>query len=281
MPKLIAHQYGKAKVRVLKILRDGAVHRIKDIDVAALLQGDFATSYTSGDNTKVVATDTIKNTINVLSKQHLGDEIERFAIFVSEHFLQKYPQVREAKIDIFERDWRRMEMEGKPHPHSFVAGGTGRMFAAVVCNRASQVVRSGVRDLLILKSTGSGFEKYPKDEFTTLLETADRILATSFSATWTFGKLPADCRKANDAILAAMLKVFAENYSPSAQTTLFQVGEAALAACPETLHVDLAMPNKHCLLIDLSPFGLENKNEVFVPTDEPHGQIEASVARDE
>lgn len=281
MPKLTAHQYGKAKVRVLKILRDGAVHRIKDIEVAALLQGDFATSYTSGDNTKVVATDTIKNTVNVLSKQQLGDEIEKFAIFLGQHFLKKYAQVHEAKIDISERDWRRMEIAGKPHPHAFAVGGEARMFARVVCKRDSQVVQSGVRDLLILKSTGSGFEKYPRDEFTTLPETADRILATSFSATWTFAKLPADFSKANDSIMSAMLKVFAENYSPSAQTTLFQMGEAALAVCPEISHVDLVMPNKHCLLIDLSPFGLENKNEVFVPTDEPHGQIEATVSRDD
>ena len=155
------------------------------------------------------------------------------------------------------------------------------MFANAICSRDSHSVKSGVRDLLILKSTGSGFENYPKDEFTTLRETADRILATAFGATWTFEKLPAKVRETNAAILSAMLKVFAENYSPSAQTTLFQMGEAALATCADISHVDLVMPNKHCLLVDLSPFGMENKNEVFVPTDEPHGQIEASVARDD
>ena len=153
------------------------------------------------------------------------------------------------------------------------------MFTNAICGRDSHSIKSGIRDLLILKSTGSGFEKYPKDEFTTLRETADRILATSFSATWMFEKLPANCRDANSKILSAMLKIFAENYSPSAQTTLFQMGEAALAACAEISHVDLAMPNKHYLLIDLSPFGMQNKNEVFVPTEEPHGQIEASISR--
>jgi urate oxidase len=172
-----------------------------------------------------------------------------------------------------------MEIGGKPHPHSFVGGGESKMFTRVVSDRETQTVESGIRDLVILKSTGSGFEGYPKDELTTLRETGDRILATSFSAAWTFEKLPTKCRDANDSILAAMLKVFAENYSPSAQTTLFQMGEAALATCAEISHVDLAMPNKHYLLIDLSPFGLENKNEVFLPTDEPHGQIEASVTR--
>jgi urate oxidase len=278
MPKLIAHQYGKARVRVLRVLRDGATHRIKDISVTVLLEGDFASSYTSADNSKVVPTDTIKNTINVLAKQHLGDEIERFAIVLGDHFL-RYPQVREARIDISERNWERMEIDGRPHPHSFQGGGESRMFTRVVRTRELQAVRSGIRDLLILKSTGSGFENYPKDEFTTLRETADRILATSFSATWTFEKLPKIFAETNASILSTMLTVFAEDYSPSAQNTLFQMGESALAACAEISKIDLAMPNKHCLLIDLSPFGLENKSEVFVPTDEPHGEIEATVAR--
>ena len=278
MSNLTAHRYGKARVRVLKVLRNGERHRLKDIDAAAFLQGNFASSYTAGDNTKVVPTDTIKNTINVLAKQHLGDEIERFAIVLGEHFL-RYPQVQEVQIEISERNWKRMEVEGKPHPHSFVTGGESTTFTRAVYTRESKTVQSGIRDLLILKSTGSGFENYPKDEFTTLRETADRILATSFNATWTFDRSPPSYETANASILSAMLRVFSNKYSPSAQTTLFEMGEAALAACPEIAHVDLAMPNKHCLLIDLSPFGLENKNEVFVPTDEPHGQIEATVTR--
>jgi urate oxidase len=281
MAKLTGHRYGKARVRVMKILRDGPVHTLKDLDVAAYLKGDFESSYTSGDNSKVVATDTIKNTINVFTRQHLGEEIERFALMLGEHFVSRYEQAQEAEIQISERGWERLTVDDQPHPHSFKAGGEGRMFTHVVCRGSEKIVRSGVRNLVILKSTGSGFENYPKDEFTTLPETADRILATSFSATWTFKDQPDHYGRANEAILAAMLKVFANNYSPSAQTTLFQMGEAALGACTEISKLDLAMPNKHCLLINLAPFGLENKNEVFVPTDEPHGDITATVARDE
>ncbi len=155
------------------------------------------------------------------------------------------------------------------------------MFTDVTCSAEANTIRSGIRGLVILKSTGSGFENYPKDEFTTLPETGDRILGTSFSATWTFAEQPEQYGRANETILSAMLKEFANNYSPSAQTTLFQMGEAALAVCPEISKLDLAMPNKHCLLINLEPFGLENKNEVFTPTDEPHGDIVASVARDD
>ena len=279
MPKLTGHRYGKGRVRVLKILREGPTHRIKDINVSALLEGDFESSYTKGDNSRVVATDTIKNTVNVLAKENLGDEIERFAIFLGEHFVTKYPQVESATVDVAERAWDRMNIDGKPHTHSFSGNDGSRMFSHVVCARGSRVIQSGVRDLIILKSTESGFEDYPKDEFTTLRETTDRILATSFSAKWTWAKLPANFQKANDAILAAMLKVFANNFSPSAQTTLFQMGEAALTACAEVSRLEMAMPNKHCLLIDLTPFGLDNRNEVFVPIDEPHGQIEATIER--
>ncbi|PYI91964.1 MAG: urate oxidase [Verrucomicrobia bacterium] len=281
MAKLTGHRYGKARVRVMKILREGPVHTLKDLEVAAYLKGDFASSYTSGDNSKVVATDTIKNTINVFAQQHLAEELERFGLILGEHFLTRYEQVREAEIQISERRWERLKVDGAPHPHSFAAGGEGRTFTRVTCNSSEKTIRSGVRDLVILKSTGSGFENYPKDEFTTLPETADRILATSFSATWTFQDQPDHYGRANDAILSAMLKVFANNFSPSAQTTLFQMGEAALAACLEISKLDLAMPNKHCLLINLAPFGLENNNEVFVPTDEPHGDITATVMRDD
>jgi urate oxidase len=281
MAKLSGHRYGKAKVRVMKILREAEWHTLKDVEIVVLLHGDFAASYTSGDNTKVVATDTMKNTIYVLANQHLAQEIERFAFTVGEHFLRRYPQVEAVEIEIAERAWKRMEVEGKPHSHAFEADGDARMYTRIVRTRGAQTIKSGIRDLLILKSTGSGFENYPKDEFTTLPETADRILATSLQASWTFKDQPQDYATANGAILEAMRKVFANNYSPSAQTTLFQMGEAALEVCPEISKLELAMPNKHCLLINLAPFGLENKNEVFVPTDEPHGQIEATIVRDD
>jgi urate oxidase len=280
MAKLVGQHYGKAQVRVVKILRDGPVHTIREIEVSALLTGDFETSYTAGDNSKVVPTDTIKNTVNVFAKQHLMDDIEPFAVILGEHFLSRYEQVAQATIEVTERAWDRLEIEGKPHPHAFRTASDARRFAQAICTANSSEVAAGIRDLVILKSTGSGFEGYPKCEYTTLPETADRILATTFRATWHFASAPASYGKSNYAILAAMLKVFAENYSPSAQTTLFQMGEAALQICAQISRLDLAMPNKHCLLLNLTPFGLENKNEVFVPTEEPFGLIEASVSRD-
>ena len=279
--KLVANRYGKARVRVLKILRDGTHHTIKEIEVTALLTGDFAAAYTSADNSKVVATDTIKNTINVLAKQHLGGEIERFAAFVGHHFLERYRQVESADIEIRAKDWHRLHIGADAHPHAFRAGSEARGWTRVVSTRSSQTIQSGVRNLVILKSTNSGWEGFPRDEFTTLPETNDRILATSLDATWTWSHMPADYNSGNESVLAAMLAGFANDYSTSAQASVYAMGKAALRACPEISRIDMKMPNKHYLLINLKPFGLENQNEVFVPTDDPFGHIEGSVARDE
>jgi urate oxidase len=276
---LASHRYGKSRVRVMKILRDGATHTIKELEVAVALEGDFATSYTAGDNSLVVATDTMKNTVHVLAHRHLGRETERFVQTLAGHFLEKYAQVQKATVTASERVWDRLSIGGAPHPHSFVNAQQARPFVTVTADRTTTAIESGIADLLILKSTGSGFSDFPRCEFTTLPETGDRIFATSLRATWHWSAAPADYSAANVAITTALLAPFAQNFSPSVQTTLYQMGEAALAACAEISRIQLAMPNKHCLLLDLKPFGIENKNEVFVPTDEPHGQIEATVGR--
>src|SRR3954453_14472265 len=210
--KLIANRYGKERVRVMKILRDGPTHTIKEVDVTALLTGDFAAVYTSADNSKVVATDTIKNTVNVLAKEHLGEQIERFAQILARHFLSRYEQVASADVEITSRDWQRLQIDGAPHPHSFRAGSKARGWTRVLATRNAQETQSGIRDLVILKSTASGWEGYPRDEFTTLPETNDRILATSFEATWTWSSAPANYNSANESILNAMLGVFAKEY---------------------------------------------------------------------
>lgn len=248
--------------------------------MSALLAGGFESSYTAGDNSKIVLTDTIRNTINVLTKEQLGAEVEPFALVVGQHFVASYEQVKTATVEIRERRWERMTIGGQPHSHAFAAGSDARKWTRAICTADGCEVAGGIRDLVILKSTGSGFENYPKCKYTTLPETSDRILATSFSGTWVFTEAPASYTAANEAILAAMLKVFAENFSPSAQTTVFQMAEAALAACPEISRIDLSMPNKHFIPINLAPFGLENKNEVFLQTEEPFGLIEASVGRE-
>jgi urate oxidase len=273
--KLTDHSYGKTHVRVLKVTRDGTKHSIKELDVQVMLHGDFDASYTKADNSLVVATDSMKNTVNVLAKEKLGTETEPFGIALAEHFIQNYAHVDRAEVRLSERGWERLSIAGRPHPHSFTERGTARPTASIVSTRSGTWVESGIEDLLILKSTASGFEDFLRDKFTTLPETSDRVFATKLKAVWTFEKKPVSYATANRNILEAMLKAFAENFSPSVQVTLFQMGEAALQAAPEVKKVHLAMPNKHCLLINLAPFGLENKNELFVPTDEPTGKSKA------
>ena len=266
-------------MRVLKVLRDGATHTLKELDVSVRLSGDFESSYTSGDNFNVILTDTMKNTVNVLAKDVLGPETERFAVALARHFLARYAQVRRVSIKTWERTWDRLEIDGAPHPHSFAHTRNARPTTLVTADADTVRVESGVEDLLLLKSTASSFKDYPKDELTTLPETDDRIFATSLVARWTWRGEPADYRAGNETVLAALVRPFALNHSPSVQTTLFQMGEAALAACADIERVHLAMPNKHYLPINLAPFGRENRNEIFLPTDEPHGQIEATMAR--
>jgi len=277
--KLIQHHYGKARVRVLKVFRNGSRHAVKELEVQVMLQGDFDASFTKADNRLVVATDSMKNTVNVLAKQKLAAETEEFGLALGEHFLKTYQHVSRVEITLTEHCWERIPVGGKPHPHSFSEQGAARPFVKITCTRKGRLVESGIKDLLILKTTASGFENFLRDEFTTLPETNDRILATKMEAVWTYRRKPGSYPRTNKKILDAMLTMFAKNYSPSVQVTLFQMGEAALKTAPEISRVHIALPNKHCLLINLKPFGLENKNELFVPTDEPHGQIEGTVAR--
>lgn len=274
--RLIDHCYGKSRVRVLKVLREGTTHTIKELTVAVRLTGDFERSYTvaAGDNSQVVATDTMKNTVNVLAARHLGVETEPFLVRLAEHFTTAYPQVATATVEATERSWQRLG------PHSFTGNDRSEAWARVTASgEESAVVESGVRDLVILKSSGSGFSGFPRDAFTTLPETEDRLFATALSATWRWKAAPASYAAANRVVMEAMLRPFSTEHSPSVQATMFQMGEAALGAVGEIAQIHLVMPNQHCLLVNLAPFGVANANELFVPTDEPHGLIEATVGR--
>ena len=246
-----------------------------------MLRGEFESSYTGSDNSLVVATDTMKNTIHVLAKEKLGSENEEFGRKIGEHFLKTYPQVSLVEVSLSEHCWERLETGGKPHPHAFTEKSAAKPFCHVTCSRdAGPKVESGIENLLIMKSTGSGFAGFFKDRYTTLAETEDRILATRLKAVWSYQTSPASHSATNAQILSAMLDEFARQFSPSVQATLFEMGKAALRAASEISKITLIMPNQHCLLVNLAPFGVGNENELFVPTDEPQGVIEGTVTRD-
>jgi urate oxidase len=277
--KLAAHRYGKNRVRLVKVLRDGDVHTVKELTARVMFEGAFDRSFTDGDNNSVVATDTMKNTIHVLAHEHLGIENEPFARHVVEHFLSRYTDISRVILELDERVWTRLRIKGADHPHCFVHGQVGRPFTRLSASREETVHESGMRDLTILKSAGSGFEGFQRDSFTTLAETRDRILATSAHVSWRRRRTPASHLAASARILEALLVPFADRYSPSLQGTLYEMATAAIDACPEIDRVTLRMPNLHCLLVDLTPFGRINQQELFLPTDEPHGCVEATVSR--
>jgi urate oxidase len=279
MATLGSNRYGKQKVRVLRKIVEGDRQSVVEISADVLLEGAFERSFLSEDNTQIVATDTCKNTVIALAHQHLGPCIEDFALTLGRHFLERHPHVERVNIELREKRWERMTINGKPAPHSFHSSPLGTPFTRLTISRDAFELESGVRDLLVLNSTNSAFVNFDHTEFTTLKDATDRILSTVMEATWKFTSDRADFFSANSRILSTLLEIFATNFSPSVQRTLFEMGEASLAVVPEISQITMSLPNKHYFTANLSAFGMENPNLTFLPQDEPHGQIEATVTR--
>ncbi|GAA3461777.1 factor-independent urate hydroxylase [Saccharothrix longispora] len=271
------NQYGKAENRLVVVSRDGDVHTIKDLTVGTSLRGDLADTHLTGDNSKVLATDTQKNTVHAFAKRAPVGEIEDFALRLGRHFVSSQEAITGARVLVDEHSWQRIEDNG----HSFVGGSAEKRTTAVTVDGPRAWVVSGVRDLVVLKTTGSEFHGFPRDEYTTLPETDDRVLATSVTARWRYRDEDVDWAAAHAAIRRLLLGAFAAKHSLSLQQTLYAMGEAVLLDRPEVAEVRLSMPNKHHFAVDLSPFGLENHNEVFHAADRPYGLIEGSVLRDD
>ncbi|SDG35369.1 urate oxidase [Lentzea fradiae] len=271
------NQYGKAENRLVTVSRNGSVHTIRDLTVSTSLRGDLADTHLTGDNAKVLATDTQKNTVYAFAKQAAVGEIEDFALRLGRHFVRSQEPISGARILVDEHSWDRID----GHDHAFAQGSNEKRTTAVTIDGEQAWVVSGLRDLVVLKSTGSEFHGFPKDPYTTLKETDDRILATSVTARWRYTGTDVDWAKSFADIRSVLLKTFADKHSLSLQQTLYAMGEAVLQSHAEVAEVRLSMPNKHHFLVDLSPFGLENDNEVFYAADRPYGLIEGSVLRDD
>jgi urate oxidase len=276
---LHTNAYGKNAINLSRVIRHADRHEIRQISVDIALQGDFETAHTAGDNSSILPTDTMKNTVYALAKDRFTASIESFGLALAGHFLENNRQVGEVSIRLTEYRWERLLVEGTPHPYAFVNGGLEKHVAVVVRNRHTLVLSSGIDDLLILKTTDSGFQGYIKDQYTTLKETADRILSTSCDVLWNYESLPEDPEAVYSAIRADLLQSFARHKSLSVQHTLYAMGESVLQHFPAVTTITLKMPNKHHILFNLQQFGLENNNEVFIATDEPYGFITGTVSR--
>jgi urate oxidase len=278
------NQYGKAETHMVRVTKggpDGSVHEIKDINVSVALAGDFAASHLVGDNSNIVPTDTQKNTVYAFAKESAIGEIEQFALRLARHFTNDHPTVHRARVSIEEYPWSRIEVDGKPHPHAFMRSGSEKRLATVTCTRDRAWIVAGLSDLVLLKSTGSEFWGYPQDRYTTLPETHDRVLATAVVARWRYANENVDWAHAFAGTRRVLIEAFAAKHSLALQQTLYTMGEAALKARPEIAEIRLSMPNKHHYAVDLSPFGLDNRNEVFYASDRPYGLIEGTVTRDD
>jgi urate oxidase len=271
------NRYGKSRVRLVKLRRSRDPHEIVDLTVDVQLEGAFDAVYVEGDNASCLATDTMKNTVYAVARQDPIAHVETFALRLADHFIAR-PAVARVRIGVREHRWDRVRVEGRAHPHAFVQPGGEQWTAVVTRDRDRSGVVSGLTNLVVLKTTDSAFAGFPRDEFTTLPETGDRILATSVTASWRYASPSADF-SARDRVRTALVDTFAAHDSRSVQHTLYAMGEAALAACSDLVEITLALPNRHHLLVDLAPFGLDNPNEIFVATDQPYGLIEATIRR--
>ena len=265
------NNYGKSGVRIVKVKRDTERHELWDLDVAVALEGD---------NSKLLATDTMRNTVYALAKDHLTGSIEEFGLGLVDHFLEAGPTVEGVRIEITQFPWDRIEVNGHGHPHSFVRGSGERKATVRGDENGNRQVEAGLDNLLVMKTTQSGWENFYRDQYTTLPDTDDRILATMITASWSYGSRPdLDFERLWRDVRDQILATFTDHYSPSVQNTLFRIGKAVLEAFPEVEKIRLSFPNKHHILYDLSRFGMENDNEIFHATNEPYGLIEGIVER--
>jgi urate oxidase len=275
---LSKNSYGKSHVRLSKVIRHGDRHDLMELSANIELEGEFAESYTKGDNSRIVATDTMKNTVYALAANHKLDSIESFAQSLVEHFLQKYSHVAAVTVSIQQDRWLRIDHN---HPHAFVSGGDEKRICKISRRRTGTATQrtGGIDGLVVVKTANSAFTGFLRDQFTTLPETSDRIFGTSVRAEWIYTPGPHDFNSIYDRSRSRIIDVFAKHKSMAVQETEYEMGKAVLDACPEIEEISITLPNQHRIPINMQPFGLENKNEIFVPQDEPFGLIKATVRR--
>lgn len=278
--RLGENNYGKQRVRFLQISRHPDRHDIKELTLGIRLEGDFESAHSKGDNRKVLPTDTMKNTVYALAKQKAIGSPEEFCLRLADHFLSRNPQVSQVRVEATQTLWSRLLVGSKPHPHTFTSSTSEKRTAALTSTREKKALHAGIDGLVVLKTTDSSFENFLKDEYTTLKEDRNRILSTSIHASWFYRENAAEFDATWHGVRQTLLETFAGHDSESLQHTLYAMGEAVLRKFPGIHEIHLSLPNKHYNLVDLSPFHLENPKEIFLPTDEPHGLIEATLRND-
>ncbi len=279
---LAENSYGKSGIRLVHRSRRGDRYEIRDLTVAVALEGDFGAAHAHGDNSRVLPTDTMKNAVYGLARSRGIGAIESFGLLLADHFLGASEAASAVRVSISERPWERLPQGSGQHPGAFLRPGAERWVTRVeksAAGAAGASIRSGIEDLTLLKASKSGFAGFLRDPFTTLRETEDRILATAVQALWSYAPGEISWQPIGRAIRSTLLQTFADHVSASVQHTLHAMGEAVLRGHSQVTEIRISMPNKHHILVDLSPFGLDNPGEIFVATEEPFGLIEATLRR--
>ena len=287
MIELVENRYGKRGVRLMKITRHAHGNEVHEWTVAVLLRGDFADAHISGDNSKLLSTDTMKNTVYWVARQSTAATPEEYAIELIDYLLERNLQVSSAEVQIEAHLWKRLTVDGQPHPDTFMHGSNEVQTVRVERTRAAEGasstgsvrVRAGLSGMHLLKTAHSAFSGFIRDPLTSLAETEDRVFGTIVDAEWQYDESSLDYAAVRTSARELLLRIFANHHSKSVQHTLYAMAESVLEACPAIEEIGITMPNKHCLLIDLARFGGDNPNKIFVPTDEPHGYIQARVRR--
>lgn len=270
------NRYGKSRVRLMKVRHHSARHELVEWTVEVWLTGDFQTAFEDGDNSRILPTDTMKNTVYSLARDSAALSMEDFAMELVSHFIETNPHADSAGARIVSTPWKHIDGV----PDAFTHASDKYDTTTVTLSRDGiRSVSSGFEKLWLLKTAKSAFAGYMKDRLTTLRETPDRLFGTLAAAEWHYIVTDLDYDALRQRIESTLVRTFAGHDSLSVQQTLYAMAKAALEQVPEIADVHLVMPNKHCNLVDLSPFGQDNPNEIFVPTDEPHGSIEARVSR--
>ena len=280
MPVLAENHYGKSQVRLLQVGRRAEAHDVHDWTLGVYLTGPFETCYRDGDNTGILATDTMKNTVYAVARSSTAATIEAFALELAQYLTRRNPQATSVRITAEEKLWTRLKVDGAKHPTAFLQRGPDVATTSITCKpNTPPEITSGVRGLVILKTADSAFEGFQRDELTTLPEAADRLLATEATIDWLYTSVPANPAELRAAIMDTLLTTFANHQSLSVQHTLYAMGEAVLAAHSQVLELTLTMPNRHNIPANLAALGLDNPNTIFIPTPEPFGLIHARITR--
>jgi urate oxidase len=278
--QLADNRYGKSRVRLVRVKRLAEGHNFREWTLEILLRGDFISCFEDGDNNKILPTDTMKNTVYSLARNSNADCMEEFARELVDYLLQRNPQASEAEVNVYDKHWEHLTSQGKAHPTAFIQSSAERQTTSVSREQGGEwTIFSGLEDLVIMKTADSAFEGFIKDSLTTLPESGDRLFGTSVCSRWKYRQGATDFINLRANIRGALLDVFVEHKSKSVQHTLYAMAERVLESVRDVEEIELRMPNLHCLLVDLSRFGQDNLNEIFVPIDEPRGYIEARIRR--